>query len=290
MALAKTYNRRLAESVWWNLLLLTVGGFLLATGIQAVAAPHGFLSGGILGLSLLIWYDTHLWSVSVWYLILCVPICVWGWFSVGKIFLLYTAYGTLCTAIFGMFIHFTIPVQNELYAAVLAGVLNGAGAGIMLRTMGSAGGTDIIAVALKERWNIAIGKFSFFFNAGLFIVASYTVSVDLLIASTINVFISASTLDYVLALFNQRKMVFVISEHGTKICEAIIQTEHFGATMLRGKGAYLGVDREILLTVTNNMALKRLENLVFGIDPHALFIVENTFYVSGGQFARKQYS
>lgn len=289
MALTYTYNRRLAESVWWNLLLLTVGGFLLALGIQGVAAPHGFLSGGILGVSLLVLYTTGMWSVSVWYLIICLPICVWGYFFVGKRFLLYTAYGSLCTSLFGMCITFQIPVHNELYAAVLAGVLNGTAAGIMLRTLGSSGGTDIVAVALKERWNIAIGKFSFCFNACLFLAGSYTVSLDLIVASTISVFISANTLDYVLGMFNQRKMVFIISEQGEQICEAIILSERFGATMLRGKGGYRGSDREILLTVTNNMALKRLENLVFSIDPHALFIVENTFYVSGGQFARKKY-
>ena len=74
---------------------------------------------------------------------------------------------------------------------------------------------------------------------------------------------------------------------GWYISEAILVTERFGATMLRGKGAYSGSDREILLTVTNNVALKRLENLVYAIDSHALFIVENPFYVSGGQFARR---
>lgn len=285
-----SHNKRLAESVWWNLLLLTVGGFLLALGIQAVAAPHGFLSGGILGVSLLVWYNTHLWSVSAWYLIICLPICVWGWFYVGRRFLMYTAYGSVCTSLFGMLITFELPVHTEFYAAVLAGVLNGAGGGIMLRTMGSAGGTDIVAVALKERWNISIGKFSFCFNAFLFLVGSYTVSLDLILASTISVFISANTLDYVLGMFNQRKIVFVISEKGEEICEAIILTERFGTTMLRGKGGYLGSDKEILLTVTSNVALKRLENLVFSIDPQALFIVENTFYVSGGQFARKIYS
>ena len=42
-----------------------------------------------------------------------------------------------------------------------------------------------------------------------------------------------------------------------------------------------------MLTVTNNVALKRLENLVFMVDPKALFVVENTFYVSGGQFSRR---
>ena len=290
MPLKKTYNPRLAEAVWWNLLLLTAGSFLLATGVQSVAAAHGFLSGGILGVSLLLWYLTGAFSVSLWYLVICLPICVWGWFFVGRRFLLYTAYGSLCTSLFGMLITFQIPVENELYAAVLAGVLNGAGAGIMLRTLGSAGGTDIVAVMLKERWNIPIGQFSFCFNAALFMAGAFTVSLDLIVASTISVFISANTLEYVLGMFNQRKMVFIISDHGEEICEAIIISQGFGATMLRGKGGYLGSDREILLTVTNNMALKKLENLVFGIDPHALFVVENTFYVSGGQFARKTYN
>ena len=134
MALKYTYNRRLAEAVWWNLLLLTIGGFLLATGVQAVAAPHNFLTGGMLGAALLVWYATQLFSVPIWYLALCLPICVWGWFFVGRRFLLYTTYGTLCTSLFGMLINFQIPVENTFYAAVLAGVLNGAAAGIMLHS------------------------------------------------------------------------------------------------------------------------------------------------------------
>lgn len=287
MALTRTYKPRLAEAVWWNLLLLTIGGFLLATGVQAVAAPHGFLTGGILGVALLVWYATDLLTVSVWYLLVCIPICIWGWFCVGRRFLLYTAYGTLCTSVFGMVIDFHFPVENSFYAAVLAGVLNGSAAGIMLRTLGCSGGTDIIAVALKKRWNIAIGQFSFAFNALLFALAAFTISLDMIIVSTIMVFISSSTLDYVLGAFNQRKLVFIISDHGEEICEAIIASERFGATLLRGKGGYSGTDREILLAVTSNMAVKRLENVVFSVDPNALFIVENTFYVSGGQFARK---
>lgn len=289
MALTKTYNPRLAEAVWWNLLLLTIGGFLLATGVQAVAAPHGFLTGGILGAALLVWYATDILTVSWWYLLLCIPICVWGWFCVGRRFLLYTAYGTLCTSLFGMVIDFHFPVENSFYAAVMAGVLNGTASGIMLRTLGCSGGTDIIAVALKQKWNIGIGQFSFAFNAGLFALASFTISLDMIIVSTIMVFIASNTLDYVLTAFNTRKMVVIISDHGEEICEAIIASERFGATLLRGKGGYSGTDREILLTVTSNVALKRLENLVFTIDPSALYIVENTFYVSGGQFARKSY-
>lgn len=282
-----SYNHKLAESVWWNLFMLTLGGLLTAVCIQSVAAPHDFLAGGIMGVALLTNYWTGTLTPLVWYAMLCVPIYIFGWFFVGKRFLLYTAYGTLCTTVFGFFINFTIPLQSELYAAVVGGVLHGTAGGLMLRTLGSGGGTDVIAVVLKDRWNFSIGQFNVIFNGLLFLMGAYRLPFDLIIASMIMMFISSNALEYVLGMFNRRKLVFIISDHGEEISEAILVTERFGATMLRGKGAYSGSDREILLTVTNNIALKRLENLVFSIDRNALFIVENTFYVSGGQFARR---
>ncbi|SCM71701.1 YitT family protein [Desulfovibrio sp. 86] len=282
-----SYNHKLAESVWWNLFLLTLGGLLTTICIQSVAAPHDFLAGGIMGVALLTNYWTGTLTPLVWYALFCAPIYLFGWFVVGKRFLLYTAYGTLCTTIFGFFINFTIPLQSELYAAVVGGVLHGTAGGLMLRTLGSGGGTDVIAVVLKDRWNFSIGQFNVIFNGLLFLLGAYRLPFDLIVASMIMMFISSNALEYVLGMFNRRKLVFIISDHGEEISEAILVTERFGATMLRGKGAYSGSDREILLTVTNNIALKRLENLVFSIDRNALFIVENTFYVSGGQFARR---
>ena len=282
----QSYNKALAESVIWNLLWLTLGAVLMAICIQSVAAPHGFLSGGVMGVGLLVNYWTGTLTPLVWYSMLCVPVYALGWFCVGKRFLLYTAYGTLCTTLFSFFITFEIPITNEVYATVVGGVLHGAAGGIMLRTLGSSGGTDVVAVLLKERWSVPIGQFNFLFNSLLFLTAASHMALDLIVASMLMMFISASTLEYVLGLFNRRKLVMIISDHGEEISEAILVTERFGATLVRGKGAYSGSDREILLTVTNNVALKRLENLVFSIDPRALFIVENTFYVSGGQFAR----
>ncbi len=282
-----SYNHKLAESVWWNLVLLTLGGLLTAICIQSVAAPHDFLAGGIMGVALLTNYWTGTLTPLLWYAMFCVPIYLFGWFFVGKRFLLYTAYGTLCTTVFGFFINFTIPLQSELYAAVVGGVLHGTAGGLMLRSLGSGGGTDVIAVVLKDRWNFSIGQFNVIFNGLLFLLGAYRLPFDLIVASMIMMFISSNALQYVLGMFNRRKLVFIISDHGEEISEAILVTERFGATMLRGKGAYSGSDREILLTVTNNIALKRLENLVFSIDRNALFIVENTFYVSGGQFARR---
>lgn len=257
--------------------------------VQCVAAPHDFLAGGIMGLSLLLTYIWHGMPPLVLYAALCVPVYIAGWFLAGRRFLLYTIYGTFITVAMSYFINFEIPIENEIYAAIVGGVLHGAGCGMMLRTLGSSGGTDIIAILLKQRWNIPIGQFNFLFNAALFLCGAFRLSLDMIVASMIMVFISSHTLEYVLGMFNRRKLVLIISDRGEEIGEAILASEKFGVTLLRGKGAYSGTDREILLTVTNNVALRRLETLVCSIDPNALFVVENTFYVSGGQFARQNY-
>lgn len=282
-----TYNRKRTESAWWNLLWLTLGAFLMTVCVQGVAAPHNFLAGGVMGVALLLTYWVHGLPPLVWYLALCLPIYVIGWFLLGRRFLLYTFYGTVAMNVFGQFLQFELSFTNDVYAALVGGVLNGAASGIMLRTLGSSGGTDVFAILLKERWNIPIGQFNFLFNATLFLIGAFRLPADLIVASILMMFVASQTLEYVLGMFNRRKLVLVISSRGEEIGEAILASERYGATMIRAKGAYSGTDREILLTVTNNVALKRLENLVYTIDPHALFIVENTFYVSGGQFARR---
>ena len=81
--LKSTFNRRRAESVWWNLLWLTVGGILNAVCLQCISPAHGFLSSGVMGMALLANYWTSLFDASTWYILLSAPIFVWGWFFVS---------------------------------------------------------------------------------------------------------------------------------------------------------------------------------------------------------------
>lgn len=280
-------KQRLLQSVPWNLFLLTMGPLFFSIGAKAIAAPHGFLTGGLFGSGLLAWYATDWLSPSIWYLFFNIPIFLISWLHVGRSFLLYSLYGTIMTGLFSQLVTFEIPIAGDLHAAVAAGVLCGAGGGISLRSMGSGGGLDILGVVLNRKFNIGVGRFGFSFNALLFLLSLTTISVDLFIASIIQIFISTNAMEYVLRLFSQRKMVFIISERGEEISEAIISEGFTGATVLRGKGGYSGSSREILLTVTNNLFLRKLEALVFDIDDRALFVVENTFYVTGASFKRQ---
>ncbi|MFZ7127946.1 MAG: YitT family protein [Desulfobacterales bacterium] len=283
--------RDMVYSVPGNLLLITVGTLVFTYGLKAIAIPHGFISGGITGVSLLCYYASGLMTPGIWYFLINVPIFAVGWFFVGKRFFLYSIYGMLCFSVVVDLINVQFPIREPMLAAFAAGGIIGGGAGIILHSVGSAGGGDIIAVILNQRFNVRMGTFFFAFNLVLFGASFAFLDNDIVLYSLLLSFVSSQVIDTVLTLFNQRKIVFVISDSSESIGTEVNKTLHRGGTILYGKGTYSGKNKRILMTVVNNFELKRLEELVYGIDPEAFVIIERTFNVLGKGFSqRKIYS
>jgi len=180
------------------------------------------------------------------------------------------------------------PIHDPMLAAVAAGCIMGAGAGITLHSVGSSGGNDIIAVVLNQKYNLRMGTFFFGFNLVLFAFSFGMLETDRVLYSLVLSFVTAQVLDHVLTIFNQRKLAMVISEHADSIVEAVHRQLHRGATYLYGRGTYSRRRKRIVMTVLNNFELKRLEEIVFTIDPEAFVIFERTFNVLGKGFSRRK--
>ena len=91
-----------------------------------------------------------------------------------------------------------------------------------------------------------------------------------------------------LTFFNQRKIVFIISDASEQIAEAINQRLKRGGTFLYGRGTYTRKRRKIVMTVLNNFEVKRLEEMVFALDPEAFVIIERTYNVLGRGFSHRK--
>lgn len=275
-------------SILWNLFLITTGTFLLGVGVKAIAIPHGFITGGMSGLGLLIYYFTQTLTPGTWYLLINIPVFILGWLFVSRRFFFYSLYGAAVLTMAIDLISFTIPVKDPVLAVLAGGILVGSGAGIVLRSLGSNGGTDIIGVILNQRFSIPIGRFFFAFNLVLFSIGFSFMKIDPMLYSLAMSFLTAQVMDYCLSMFSQRKMVLVISEKSSDIAPLILGKLKRGATFLDGQGAYSGKPLKILMTVVNNLQLKRMEEIVFSIDPEAFMITENTFNVLGKGFSKRK--
>lgn len=281
-------SRQFTFGMPYNIVLITVGSLIFGLGVKGIALPHGFISGGISGLSLLIYYWTEMLSPGAFYFLLNVPIFIIGWRYVSRRFFGYSLYGMVALTLAIDLIDIDIAVQDPMLAALAGGCLIGAGAGIIFHSLGSAGGNDVIAIILNQRLNIRIGTFFFGFNIGLLGLSLGHLPVDLALFSLAMSFVTSQVIDYILNFSNQRKMALIVSDQSSLIAPEILSRLGRGATLLEGRGAYTGQKKEVLLTVINNFQLKRLEELVFNIDDQAFVIMGNTLNVLGKGFSRRK--
>lgn len=257
-------------------------------GHQELGRPHGLVPGGVFGLASLLYYMTDVMNPGWLNFLLNLPLFLFAWFKVSRRFFLYSLYAMVATTVLYELVTIHIEVQDQLYASIASGVMTGFGAGVVLRSLGSNGGLDVVAVYLFQKFNVGIGRVYLVFNSLLFCGSLMRLPLDVIIASLIMVVVSSLVVDQTLSLFSQRKVVFIISNMAEEISRDILTRLKQSATFLKGFGAFSRKEKNVLMTVVNNVQLKKLEEITFTHDENALFIVENTFSVIGASFSRRK--
>ena len=277
-----------ARSVLWHLTLLTVGGMIYSFGLTGLIVPHEFISGGIFGAGMLIYYAFGTLSPAIWYALMNIPLFVAGWAFLSPRFFIFSLYGLAVTTISAQYMNYVIPLEDPMLAAIAGGCICGVGIGIVLYSWGCDGGLSMVATILHQRYGIKVGQFFFAFNIVLFTAASASLKFEEIMYSLVFIFVSSSVTDYVLSMFNERKLAFIISDKSHAIADAILSQLNRGATFLQGYGAFSGAKKDVLMVVTHNHQIKRMEEIVFSIDENAFVIIENTFNVLGSGFSKKK--
>lgn len=282
--------RKITFGIPWNIFLLTLGSLLIAFSIKAIAVPHGLLAGGMGGFGLLLYYIVGGLTPGQWYFLLNVPVFILGWVFISRRFFLYSLYGMLISTVFLEMITYTMPVQDIWLAVLACGSIMGVGVGMTLRTLGSTGGSDILAVICKEKLNMSMGTFEFWFNVAIFLAGFAWLDPSIMLYSIAMTFVTAAAIDHVMNMFGEREMVMIISEHPQQILQVVSEQLQRGATILEGKGGYTGSNKEVVMTMIASVQLKQLEEAVYAIDPDAFTIMGSGFRVLGRGFsARKVY-
>lgn len=280
--------RDYSQAVWWNIALISLGAAIAAFGIGAIAVPHGFVSGGVTGVGLMAYYLTDMLSPGLWFGLLSLPVFLLGWFAVSHRFFGYSLCGMCAVVLFLELFNTPAPITDPMLAALAAGALTGAGTGIALRSLGSLGGLDIIAVAINQRFGLRMGTITFVFNGMLFLAAMLFLDVDRALYSMAMVFVASQSMEYFLGMFSQRKFALIISDKSDEVAEAVMKHLKRGSTFLHGRGAYSGKKKRVLLTAVNNVQVKRLEEAVYSVDPDAFTIIGSALNVLGHRFSRRK--
>lgn len=275
-----------AGTIARNLAMIVAGSLISAAGINAFLVPHKFISGGVSGLSQLFSYFSPV-SVGTYLLIFNIPIFIFGWRYVGRIFIMGSIVGTMAFSgslyATEWMIH-TGWAPEALLSAVIGGVLSGGGTGLVFRANSSHGGTDVIAAAVKRRWSLSIGTVGFIFNVIIVSILGVFFGLHAALYTIVSQFAASMALDRVIMGLDTSRAVFIISSKPQKIADLILKKLNRGVTFLEGEGAYLGTRQRVIYCVVSLSQLARVKHYVKSADPHAFLSVAEVSEVLGKGF------
>ena len=121
----------------------------MAVSTSFFLLPNQLSTGGFAGIATVVYYIFKI-PLGTTMLILNIPLLILGFFRVGKEFLIKSIAGTLLLSIFIDILDKYQPfTKDRLLACIYGGILMGLGTAIILRVMGSTGGTDLLSYIVK---------------------------------------------------------------------------------------------------------------------------------------------
>ena len=280
---------------WWmTYLLLTAGTFFMAVGINVIYEPLSMVTGGFSGIGILVkkLTQTARWSgipVGMTTLLLNIPLFIWGYSQKGKAFVKKTVYAASCFSFFLLIIPtFDIVKQDYLIAALVGGLLNGTGIGLVFSQGASTGGSDLLSVLtakilpglsaserliLIDTLIVAAGVFIFGLEIGLYAVVA--------------VFVTGKVSDAILDGLKFAKIAYIISDHPEEISEHILRELGRGLTGLEGQGMYSEKHKMVLMCVVSKKEAVLLKDIVKNADNEAFLILSEAKEVLGEGFWRE---
>ena len=265
-----------------NLALICGGSLIYVIGMNSVLVPARLFTGGVTGVAILINYHLPMANIGLNYFLLNIPLVLLGWTTISRRFILYTLFGMAFFSLAaGLLKPPPLTLEDSLLSALLAAVICGVGSGLVLRSIGSAGGLDIMAIYLNKRIGLRVGTVIFTVNTMVILAGAFLHDVALSLYSLIFLFASSQVIDKVVAGFNTRKQVLVISRQPEAIRRLILERIGRGVTLFDAEGGYSGEPKRVILTITTLTELPRLKEGVLAIDPDAMLIINDTLEVIG---------
>jgi uncharacterized membrane-anchored protein YitT (DUF2179 family) len=262
---------------------MTFAALLIAIGFNMMLVPHRLLSGGVSGIAQMIGYAADL-NISILYFSINFPILVWGWFALGRQFVIWSVYSVAAATLAMQFIPVHAIAQDPLLGAVFGGVVFGFGSGLALRFGGSSGGFDIIASIVTRRRDIPIGVLLLVLNGAVIATLGLTTSDwDVAMYSMLSIFVAGKLID-VIHIRQVKVTVFIITSESEKLLEKLLKFPR-GVTVIKTRGAYSRSDNDMLMTVTTRYELAALRKMIRTLDKNAFVNVVETIGIMG-QFRR----
>lgn len=265
----------------FNVIMLTVAGIINAFGITIFLMPVKLYDSGISGTSMLLAQITPEWlSLSVFLILLNVPLFIYGLKKQGGSFTFYSIYTVVVYSVMSWLITDVLPVDvstasplaetDLLLCALFGGVISGTASGLTIRFGGAMDGMEVMAVIFAKKIGLSVGSFVMIYNVILYIICGFVMKSWILPLYSIVTYVAAmKTVDYIVDGLQRSKSAMIVTSQPDEICKELMKEFGSGITLIDAKGGFSGADRKVLYFVVNRFQVMKMKNIVRKYDPLA---------------------
>ncbi|MBO5122102.1 MAG: YitT family protein [Oscillospiraceae bacterium] len=283
----KQYLKDLRALRWQNFLLLLVAGIINAFGVTVFLAPVNLYDSGISGTSIFLSQITpEYMTLSVFLLILNIPLFLFGLKRQGVVFTVYAVFVVTVYSVASWLICDVLPIdvsmasplagQDLLLCALFGGIVSGVGSGMAIRYGGAMDGIEVMAVIFAKKLGITVGTFVMMYNVVLYMICGLWLSSWILPLYSIVAYAAGlKTVDFVVEGFDRSKEVMIITSRPEEISTALMDAFECGTTKIAARGGYSHAEKTIIYFVVNRFQIAKVRTIVQGVDPLAFVTISD---------------
>ena len=280
---------------------ITLGLMLYTLGFTVFLLPYEIVTGGIAGISAIVFYSTG-FPVQYTFFIINAALIILALKTLGWKFLTKTIYDTFMLT-FMLELAQEIVVQpdgtfykllgegNDFMSLVIGCIITGTALAVVFLNNGSTGGTDIVAAVVNKFHNISLGKalimVDFCIIGSCLFIDSFG-AIDLRFRKVVfglcTMLIECLMLDYVMYWQRQSVQFMIFSKKYQEIAFAISRKTDHTLTILDGHGFWTGRPTKVLCLLAKKRESVQIFRIVKQIDPNAFVSQSSVIGVYGEGF------
>ena len=274
---------------------ITLGIMCYALGWAAFMLPYQISTGGVTGISALIYYITGI-EIQVSYFVINAIFMVFALKILGLKFCIKTLYAIPALTFFLWLFQVllkddagNLPLLlgpgQEFMALVIGASMLGFGIGFVFIYNGSTGGTDILAWIINKYKDVSLGRLIMYGDI-IIISSCYLVFHDWkrVLFGFCVLFIMSVVIDYVVNSNRQSVQFLIFSRKHEEIAETITKELRRGVTLLDGTGWYSKQSIKVVVVLAKKNQSNEIFRLVRDIDENAFISQSNVVGVYGEGF------
>ena len=259
-------------------IFIILGSFAMAFGTVCFLSPNQIITGGGVGISLLLHALFPQITLGIFMAIVSIPFLTLAYIYFGKYYLFKTFIVVILLSTFTDVLKEVLhikPMTNDiLLAAIFGGIFIGLGVGFVIKGRASTGSTSVVGEIVAKKTKYKAAEVLLAIDAIIMFASVFVYNdINKSLYSMISVYVGIRVIDMILTGRPSKKIVNIVSNNVEVLKEQIRERIEEHGTILTGIGLHQGQNKTIIYVTVDAGKIDLLKNLITKYDPDAFMII-----------------